>query len=83
MNSRNDYGYSVLTAALHVDEDKRRDKLFRLLLDRGADPHFKDSTHSRSVLHWACVLGRTQQVSACGTHSEHRLPAPSSKLCQV
>ena len=25
--------------------------------------HLKDSTYSRSVLHWACVLRRTQQVS--------------------
>ncbi|KAK7111792.1 uncharacterized protein [Littorina saxatilis] len=62
VNGRNDYGYSVLTAALHVDDDKRRGKLFKMLIDSGADPHFKDSTFNRSVLHWTCILGRTEQI---------------------
>ncbi|KAL8588990.1 hypothetical protein ACOMHN_065772 [Nucella lapillus] len=62
VDGRNDYGFSVLTAALHIDDKKRRDKMFRLLLQRGADPHFKDGTHDRNVLHWACVLGRAEQV---------------------
>ncbi|XP_076442133.1 uncharacterized protein LOC143281079 [Babylonia areolata] len=62
VDGRNDYGFSVLTAALHVDNAKRRDTMFRLLLERGADPHFKDDTHERNVLHWACILGRAEQV---------------------
>ncbi|XP_076458392.1 uncharacterized protein LOC143292094 [Babylonia areolata] len=62
VNGRNDYGHSVLTAALHVDDDKRRQQLFRLLLERGADPFFRDASHQRNVLHWACLMGRVQQV---------------------
>nr|KAG5709835.1 hypothetical protein BaRGS_032659 [Batillaria attramentaria] len=62
VNGKNDYGYSILVAALHIDDAKKRDKMFSLLMDRNADAFFKDATHQRTVLQWACILGRVEQV---------------------
>lgn len=62
INSRNNYGYSVLVGALHIDCDEKRGKMFRYLLSRNADPKDKDSKHNRSVLSWAAILGRAEQV---------------------
>jgi hypothetical protein len=62
INSRNNYGYSVLVGALHIDCDDKRRKMFRYLLSREADPKHKDSKHRRSVLSWAAILGRAEQV---------------------
>lgn len=62
VNSKNDYGFNVLIAALHIDDAKKRRKMFQLLMRSGADPFFKDATRGRSVLHWACMLGCHEQV---------------------
>lgn len=62
INSRNNYGYSVLVGALHIDCDEKRRKMFRYLISREADPKHKDSKHQRSVLSWAAILGRAEQV---------------------
>ncbi|XP_022315067.1 uncharacterized protein LOC111119305 [Crassostrea virginica] len=64
INSRNNYGYSVLVGALHIDCDEKRGKMFRYLLSRNADPKHKDSKNKRSVLSWAAILGREEQVDS-------------------
>ncbi|XP_046571345.1 uncharacterized protein LOC124279562 [Haliotis rubra] len=62
VNSRNDFGYNTLVAALHIEHDVKRDKMFTMLLRHGADPRKKDLAHGRNALSWACHLGREQQV---------------------
>ncbi|XP_062582809.1 uncharacterized protein LOC134244571 [Saccostrea cucullata] len=62
INSRNNYGYSVLVGALHIDCDEKRRKMFRYLISKGADPKHKDGKHKRSLLSWAAILGRGEQV---------------------
>ncbi|XP_069125253.1 uncharacterized protein [Argopecten irradians] len=62
VNMRNSYGYSVLVAALHIDDDDQREKMFRVLINRNADPLQKDPKHGRHVLCWASLLGRVNEV---------------------
>ncbi|XP_033740219.1 uncharacterized protein LOC117327378 [Pecten maximus] len=62
VNMRNSYGYSVLVAALHIDDNDQREKMFRMLINRNADPLQKDPKHGRHVLCWACLLGRVNEV---------------------
>ncbi|KAK3590968.1 hypothetical protein CHS0354_034539 [Potamilus streckersoni] len=63
INTKNDYGYNVLVAALHIENSTNRAKMFRCLLDRNADPFETDPKHNRDVLAWACLLGREEQVT--------------------
>ncbi|XP_046352463.2 uncharacterized protein LOC124132555 isoform X1 [Haliotis rufescens] len=62
VNSRNDFGYNTLVAALHIEHDVKRHKMFTMLIRHGADPERKDLTHGRNTLSWACHLGRELQV---------------------
>ncbi|KAK3089385.1 hypothetical protein FSP39_003175 [Pinctada imbricata] len=62
VNNKNNYGYSVLIAALHIEDDVKRDKMFRYLMHRHADITAKDPKHGRSILSWASLLGRNDQV---------------------
>ncbi|KAH9502574.1 hypothetical protein Btru_069035 [Bulinus truncatus] len=62
INSKNDFGFGALVAALHVEDEKKRKRLFHFLLDHGASYTARDERHDRSVLLWACVMGRNDQV---------------------
>ncbi|XP_063445616.1 uncharacterized protein LOC134725600 [Mytilus trossulus] len=62
VNILNDYGYNVLIAALHIQDQENRGKMFRFLINRKANPAFRDERHSRSVLAWACILGRSAEL---------------------
>ena len=62
VNTLNDYGYNVLIAALHISDPENRGKMFRYLINRNANPTFKDAKHGRSVLSWACILGRPEEL---------------------
>lgn len=62
VNTKNDYGYNVLVAALHIESEIHRGKMFKFLLDRQADPLGKDPKYERTVLSWACLLGRLNEV---------------------
>ena len=62
VNNSNNYGYSVLIAALHLEDEAKREKMFRYLINRRADITTKDPKHGRSVLSWAALLGRNEQV---------------------
>ncbi|XP_052791150.1 uncharacterized protein LOC128225148 [Mya arenaria] len=63
VNNRNDYGYSVLLAALHIDNPEKRSKMFRYLLNNEADPFAKDPRYKRSALAWSAILGRNEQTN--------------------
>lgn len=63
INAKNDYGYGVLVAALHIENDAKRSKMFRYLLANDADPLQKDPKHRRNALAWAAVLGREEQAN--------------------
>ncbi|XP_012943692.1 uncharacterized protein LOC101851370 [Aplysia californica] len=60
---KNDYGFSPLVAALHVEDENKRKRMFALLLERGASYKARDERHGRTVLHWACLLGQAEQVT--------------------
>lgn len=62
INAKNDYGYGVLIAALHIENNSKRSKMFQFLLENNADPLQKDPKHQRNALAWACVLGRDEQA---------------------
>ena len=62
VNARNDHGYNPLVAALHIDTDSKRSKMFRLLLACGANSMARDIPNNRDVLSWACLLGCSEQV---------------------
>lgn len=62
VNTLNDYGYNVLIAALHIADDENRGKMFKFLVNRNADPTFRDAKHGRSVLSWCCILGRPLEL---------------------
>lgn len=62
VNAKNDYGYGVLVAALHIDNDSKRRRMFEFLLENDADPMLKDPKHKRNALSWAAVLGRSEQA---------------------
>ncbi|XP_041364026.1 uncharacterized protein LOC121379449 [Gigantopelta aegis] len=62
VNARNDHGYNPLVASLHIDKDSKRRKMFRLLLQNGANPLARDVPNNRDVLSWACLLGCSEQV---------------------
>ncbi|KAL4239821.1 Ankyrin repeat domain-containing protein 63 [Mactra antiquata] len=62
INARNDYGYSVLIAALHIENDSKRRRMFEFLLENDADPFQKDPKHKRNALSWAALLGRDEQA---------------------
>ncbi|RUS81074.1 hypothetical protein EGW08_011160 [Elysia chlorotica] len=62
IHSKNDYGMSPLVAALHIEDDARRARMFSLLLEKGCPYKSRDTSHDRPVLHWACVLGQVEQV---------------------
>lgn len=64
VNTLNDYGYNVLIGALHIQDSENRGKMFRFLINRNANPHFKDERHGRSVLSWSCILGRPAELQA-------------------
>lgn len=63
INAKNDYGYSVLVAALHIENDDKRRKMFHFLLDHEADPLQKDPKYKRNALAWSAVLGRDEQTN--------------------
>ena len=63
ISAKNDYGYSVLVAALHIENNAKRSKMFAFLLDQDADPLQKDPKHKRNALAWASLLGREEQVN--------------------
>ncbi|KAI8797336.1 ankyrin repeat domain-containing protein 50 [Biomphalaria glabrata] len=62
INTKNDYGFGALVAALHIQDEKIRNRIFHFLLDNGASYTARDDQHDRSVLLWGCVLGRNEQV---------------------
>lgn len=62
VNTLNDYGYNVLIGALHIHDNENRGKMFKFLINRNANPHFKDERHGRSVLSWSCILGRPAEL---------------------
>ncbi|CAD5116227.1 unnamed protein product [Dimorphilus gyrociliatus] len=53
---------SSLIAALHIDDNRKRAKMFSFLLRRGADCCFIDNRTGRSVLIWTSFLKKTQQL---------------------
>lgn len=63
VDSKNDYGYSVLVAALHIENTEKRSKMFQYLLEQEADPFLKDPRYKRNALMWAAVLGRDEQTN--------------------
>ncbi|ESP03115.1 hypothetical protein LOTGIDRAFT_171719 [Lottia gigantea] len=63
VNCKNDFGENVLVAALRIDNDVKRRKAFKYLIKKGADIHFKDEKHGRSVLLWVCYFGRENELS--------------------
>lgn len=63
VNARNDYGYGVLVAALHIENDVKRRKMFHFLLEHKANPLQKDPKHERNALAWAAILGRDEQAN--------------------
>ena len=62
VNNRNDYGYNVLVAALHIENPEKRSKMFRYLLNNDADPFEKDPKYKRTALGWTAILGRNQET---------------------
>ncbi|XP_059156569.1 uncharacterized protein LOC131941352 [Physella acuta] len=62
LNSRNDFGFGSLVAALHIQDGAMRSRMFRFLLNRGASYMARDERHDRSVVHWAGLLGRSEQI---------------------
>ncbi len=56
-------GQSVLVTALHIGQDCKRHKMFKLLLRHGAQCDVIDPGTGRDILSWACYLGRKEQVS--------------------
>ncbi|GFR72117.1 ankyrin repeat domain-containing protein 50 [Elysia marginata] len=62
INSKNDYGMSPLVAALHIEDEAKRSRMFCLLLEKGCSYKTRDTSHDRPVLHWACVLGQVPEV---------------------
>lgn len=60
--SRNQYGHTVLIAALHIPDDDRRIRMFKYLIRQGASPLAKDVTLERNCLLWACVLARSEET---------------------
>ena len=48
--------------ALNVQHNRMRDRLFKLLLDKGVDPNITDASYNRNAVQWACMFGRTEQV---------------------
>ncbi|KAH3867031.1 uncharacterized protein LOC127869784 [Dreissena polymorpha] len=63
VNNRNDYGYNVLVAALHIEPEEKRRKMFKFLLNNNADPFQRDPKYKRSILAWSAVLGRHEQIN--------------------
>ena len=62
-NSKNDYGYNVLFAALQIESGPGRRRMFRLLLDYDVDPFELDHKYKRNTLHWAAKLGRKDEIN--------------------
>ncbi|XP_064621842.1 uncharacterized protein LOC135484374 [Lineus longissimus] len=63
ISSKNQDGYGVLVAALHIEDAEHRESMFKYLLKRNADPMAMDDDTGRSVLAWACCLNRIEQVA--------------------
>ena len=63
VNAKNDYGYNVLVAALHIENNDKRRKMFHYLLENDADPLQKDPRYKRNTLGWAAILGRHEQAN--------------------
>lgn len=63
VNSRNDYGYNALFAALQIENGPGRRRMFRLLLDYDVDPFECDQKYKRNTLHWAAKLGRNSEIN--------------------
>lgn len=62
VNMKNSYGYSILIPALHIENNEQRGRMFQFLLNRGAEETAKDRRHDRSILSWAALLGRLEEV---------------------
>ena len=63
INMRTLTGATPLILALQIPDDNRRRKMFRWLLNMGADSACVDSAHGRDLLSWAAFHNRTQQVA--------------------
>ena len=62
INTLNDYGYSTLIVALHIPDPDKRGRVVRYLINRDANPAFRDVRHGRPVLSWACVQDRPVEL---------------------
>ena len=62
VNSKNDYGYNALFAALQIENGPSRRKMLRLLLEYDVDPFECDGKHKRNTLHWAAHMGRSEEI---------------------
>ena len=61
-NVRNAAGQSPLVAALRIDDDAKRERLFAFLVKNGADCSAYDVSTGRDIFTWCCYLDRTQQA---------------------
>lgn len=55
-------GQNVLMAALQIEDDEKRSKIFQFLIRRGASCLVTDKTTGRNVLMYGCHLGRSDEV---------------------
>ena len=62
VNSKNDYGYNSLFAALQIENPVGRRRMLQLLLDYDVDPFECDPKYNRNTLHWAAKMGRNQEI---------------------
>ena len=64
INSKDSNGENVLVTALKIENDKKRYKMFRWLLSKGADIMTISKTSGRDILIWAAYLDRPAEVDA-------------------
>ncbi|KAK2169172.1 hypothetical protein LSH36_12g28024 [Paralvinella palmiformis] len=62
INSKDSNGENVLVTALGIENDKKRYKMFRWLLSKGADIMTISKTSGRDILIWATYLDRPAEV---------------------
>lgn len=59
---RNDNGHNLLMAALFIDNEDRRKRMFQYLLDIGVDFCYRHPKTRQDVLGLACMMGRAEEV---------------------
>ena len=61
-NIKNDNGLNLLMAALSIEDNDKREKMFGYLVKKGVDPHYVERATKRDVFSWVVCAGKFHQV---------------------